>query len=121
VIYILKENRTYDQILGDLPVGDGDKSLTMYGADITPTSTNWRCNSECSTTSTTAEKFPATDTSGPLPRPRRLQRENLADRLSQQGTYLRFWRSVADEFPLEQGIPDVDDPEQLPLGQPCKA
>ena len=36
VIYILKENRTYDQILGDLPAGDGDPSLTMYGADITP-------------------------------------------------------------------------------------
>ncbi len=36
VIYILKENRTYDQILGDLGVGDGDPSLTMYGADITP-------------------------------------------------------------------------------------
>src|SRR5260370_31378787 len=36
VIYVLKENRTYDQILGDLPVGDGDASLTMYGADITP-------------------------------------------------------------------------------------
>src|SRR5260370_40894415 len=36
VIYVLKENRTYDQILGDLPVGDGDPSLTMYGADITP-------------------------------------------------------------------------------------
>ena len=36
VIYIIKENRTYDQILGDLPVGNGDKSLTMYGADITP-------------------------------------------------------------------------------------
>jgi len=36
VIYILKENRTYDQILGDLPVGDGDPSLTMYGAEITP-------------------------------------------------------------------------------------
>jgi len=36
VIYILKENRTYDQIFGDLPVGDGDPSLTMYGADITP-------------------------------------------------------------------------------------
>ena len=29
VIYILKENRTYDQILGDLPAGDGDPSLTM--------------------------------------------------------------------------------------------
>jgi YVTN family beta-propeller protein len=41
VIYIIKENRTYDQILGDLtkdgkPVGNGDSSLTMYGADITP-------------------------------------------------------------------------------------
>jgi len=41
VIYIIKENRTYDQILGDLqqngkPVGNGDASLTMYGAEITP-------------------------------------------------------------------------------------
>ena len=36
VIYILKENRTYDQILGDLKVGNGDASLTMYGADVTP-------------------------------------------------------------------------------------
>ena len=41
VIYIIKENRTYDQILGDLeqdgtPVGNGDPSLTMYGKDITP-------------------------------------------------------------------------------------
>ncbi|HXZ80090.1 MAG TPA: bifunctional YncE family protein/alkaline phosphatase family protein [Terriglobales bacterium] len=36
VIYIIKENRTFDQILGDLGVGDGDPSLTMYGADITP-------------------------------------------------------------------------------------
>ena len=41
IIYVIKENRTYDQILGDLKsgdmrVGDGDPSLTMYGADITP-------------------------------------------------------------------------------------
>lgn len=41
VVYILKENRTYDQILGDLTlngtkVGNGDASLTMYGAEITP-------------------------------------------------------------------------------------
>lgn len=36
VIYILKENRTYDQILGDLPAGNGDPSLTMFGAEITP-------------------------------------------------------------------------------------
>jgi DNA-binding beta-propeller fold protein YncE len=41
VIYIIKENRTYDQILGDLAqdgktVGNGDKSLTMFGQDVTP-------------------------------------------------------------------------------------
>jgi DNA-binding beta-propeller fold protein YncE len=41
VIYIIKENRTYDQVFGDLawngkPVGNGDPSLAMYGADITP-------------------------------------------------------------------------------------
>jgi DNA-binding beta-propeller fold protein YncE len=36
VIYIIKENRTYDQIFGDLGAGDGDSSLTMYGESITP-------------------------------------------------------------------------------------
>lgn len=36
VIYIIKENRTYDQILGDLKPGDGDPSLVMYGEEITP-------------------------------------------------------------------------------------
>jgi DNA-binding beta-propeller fold protein YncE len=41
VIYIIKENRTYDQIFGDLkkdgkPVGNGDPHLTMYGEAITP-------------------------------------------------------------------------------------
>ncbi|HTH42105.1 MAG TPA: bifunctional YncE family protein/alkaline phosphatase family protein [Terracidiphilus sp.] len=41
VIYIIKENRTYDQILGDLTykgkhVGNGDPSLTMYGQSVTP-------------------------------------------------------------------------------------
>ena len=33
VIYIIKENRTYDQILGDLGVGNGMPALTMYGED----------------------------------------------------------------------------------------
>jgi DNA-binding beta-propeller fold protein YncE len=36
VIYIVKENRTYDQILGDLGIGDGDASLAMYGQAFTP-------------------------------------------------------------------------------------
>ena len=36
VIYVIKENRTYDQILGDLGRGDGDSSLVMYGRNVTP-------------------------------------------------------------------------------------
>jgi len=36
VIYIIKENRTYDQVLGDLPQGDGDSQLTIFGRDVTP-------------------------------------------------------------------------------------
>ena len=36
VVYIIKENRTYDQVLGDLGRGDGDSSLVIYGRDVTP-------------------------------------------------------------------------------------
>jgi DNA-binding beta-propeller fold protein YncE len=36
VIYIIKENRTYDQVLGDLEVGDGDPSLTEFPEPISP-------------------------------------------------------------------------------------
>lgn len=36
VIYILKENRTYDQVLGDLPTADGDTSLVLFGRSVTP-------------------------------------------------------------------------------------
>jgi DNA-binding beta-propeller fold protein YncE len=41
IIYIIKENRTYDQVFGDLrqdgkPIGNGDASLTMYGEAVTP-------------------------------------------------------------------------------------
>jgi YVTN family beta-propeller protein len=36
VIYIVKENRTYDQVLGDLDRGNGDRSLTQFGSAITP-------------------------------------------------------------------------------------
>jgi DNA-binding beta-propeller fold protein YncE len=36
VIYIVKENRTYDQVLGDLEVGDGDPKLAIFGRAITP-------------------------------------------------------------------------------------
>ncbi len=36
VIYIIKENRTYDQVLGDLPKGNGDPRLTIFGREVTP-------------------------------------------------------------------------------------
>ena len=36
VVYIIKENRTYDQILGDMKQGNGDPGLCTYGAEITP-------------------------------------------------------------------------------------
>jgi YVTN family beta-propeller protein len=36
IFYVLKENRTYDQILGDLPQGNGDTSLCLFGDHVTP-------------------------------------------------------------------------------------
>jgi YVTN family beta-propeller protein len=43
VLYIIKENRTYDQVLGDMKKGDGDSTLTIYGRKITP-NTHELCN-----------------------------------------------------------------------------
>ena len=36
VFYIIRENRTYDQILGDMPEGNGDPQLTIFGEQVTP-------------------------------------------------------------------------------------
>jgi YVTN family beta-propeller protein len=36
VFYIVKENRTYDQVLGDVAAGNGDTSLVLFGEKITP-------------------------------------------------------------------------------------
>ena len=36
VFYIIKENRTYDQVLGDIKEGNGDSSLVLFGEKITP-------------------------------------------------------------------------------------
>ena len=111
VIYVLKENRTYDQILGDLPVGDGDPSLTMYGADITPNEhklalqfgvlDNFYDSGEVSgdghlwsTASTTSDY---NEKNWPIAY-RGKERTYDAD-----GT-------VADEIAMEREIPDIDDP-----------
>ncbi len=36
VFYVIKENRTYDQVLGDLPQGNGDTTLVLFGDKISP-------------------------------------------------------------------------------------
>jgi YVTN family beta-propeller protein len=36
IVYIIKENRTYDQVFGDLPQGKGDPSLCIFGREVTP-------------------------------------------------------------------------------------
>ncbi|MGH9352152.1 MAG: bifunctional YncE family protein/alkaline phosphatase family protein [Terriglobia bacterium] len=36
VVYVIKENRTYDQVFGDMPQGNGEKDLTLFGESITP-------------------------------------------------------------------------------------
>jgi YVTN family beta-propeller protein len=36
IFYVIKENRSYDQVLGDMPQGNGDTSLVLFGKKITP-------------------------------------------------------------------------------------
>ena len=36
VLYIIKENRTYDQVFGDMPRGNGDPGLVMFGRNVSP-------------------------------------------------------------------------------------
>ena len=111
VIYVLKENRTYDQIFGDLPVGDGDASLTMYGEEITPNQhklalqfgvlDNFYDSGEVSGDghlwSTAATTSDYNEKTWPI------------NYRNKERTY-DFGGSVAEELPLEQGTPDVDDP-----------
>ncbi len=111
VIYVIKENRTYDQVLGDLRVGEGDPALTMYGADITPNQhklalqfgvlDNFYDSGEVSgdghlwsTAAITSDYNEKT--------------WQIAYR-GKERTY-DFQGTVADEFPLDHNQPDIDDP-----------
>jgi DNA-binding beta-propeller fold protein YncE len=111
VIYVIKENRTYDQILGDLKTGDGDPSLTMYGADITPNEhklalqfgvlDNFYDSGEVSgdghlwsTAAITSDYNEKT--------------WQIAYR-GKERTY-DFQGTVADEYPLDHNEADIDDP-----------
>lgn len=111
VIYIIKENRTYDQILGDLKPGNGDPSLTMYGWKITPNEhkiaqqfgvlDNFYCSGEVSGNghvwSMAAIDSDYTEKTW-----------EIAYRSSQR-TY-DYEGQVLHAFPLAEGIPDVDEP-----------
>jgi DNA-binding beta-propeller fold protein YncE len=112
VIYVLKENRSYDQLFGDLKVGDGDPSLTLYGEEVTPNhhrlalqfgvldnfydsgevSGNGHVWSSAAITSDYNEKTWQITYRG---------KERTYD----------FGGTVADEYPLENAQPDVDDPQ----------
>ena len=111
VIYVLKENRTYDQVLGDLKVGDGDSSLTLYGEDITPNEhklalqfgvlDNFYDSGEVSGDghiwSTAAITSDYNEKNWPIAY---RGKERTYDSQGQ----------VSDDFPLDHNMPDVDDP-----------
>jgi len=111
VIYILKENRTYDQILGDLKVGNGDPSLTMYGQDVTPNEhklalqfgvlDNFYDSGEVSGDGHEWSMAAiATDYN---------EKTWQIGYRSQERTY-DYQGSLADDYPLDLGEPDVDAP-----------
>jgi sugar lactone lactonase YvrE len=110
-IYILKENRTYDQVLGDLGVGDGDPALTMYGADVTPNEhklalqfgvlDNFYDSGEVSGDGHSWSMAAITSDYNE-------QTWQIAYR-GKERTY-DFGGTVADEYPLDNNQPDVNDP-----------
>jgi DNA-binding beta-propeller fold protein YncE len=111
VIYIIKENRTYDQVFGDLGVGDGDKSLTMYGWDITPNQhklalqfgvlDNFYDSGEVSGNghdwSTAAITSDYTE-------------RNIQVDYSRGQREYDYEGMVGTRYPMEQGIPDINEP-----------
>ncbi len=111
VIYVIKENRTYDQVFGDLKWGDGDPSLVLYGEDVTPNHhklarqfgilDNFYDSGEVSgdghVWSTAAITSDYTEKTWQI------------NYRGAERTY-DFAGQVAGEIPLDQGIPDVNEP-----------
>jgi len=123
VIYIVKENRTYDQILGDLEVGNGDPSLTEFPQSTTPnfhqlartfvTLDNFYCTSEVSfdgwSWSTSARSPDLVEKEAPV---------NYSDRglsYETEGTNRDInvgYGTLADRLKANPATPD--DPDDLP-------
>ena len=111
VIYIIKENRTYDQIFGDLKPGNGDPSLCMYGEEITPNEhalarqfgviDNFYCSGEVSGDGHVWSMAAITSDYN--------ERTWQIGYRSGERTY-DFEGQVLGHNPLAENIPDVDDP-----------
>jgi DNA-binding beta-propeller fold protein YncE len=111
VIYVIKENRTYDQLFGDIREANGDPSLVMYGEDITPNQHNL------------ARQFGILDNfydSGEVSGDGHVWSTSAITSDYNEKTWQIVYRSkergydfeggVGDIIPLDLGIPDVDDP-----------
>ncbi len=111
IVYIIKENRTFDQILGDEPAANGDASLTMYGRAITPNQHRL------------AEQFGILDNfydSAEVSGDGHVWSNAAITSDYTEKTWQQSYRGrertydyegvVADRVPLLQGIPDVNEP-----------
>jgi DNA-binding beta-propeller fold protein YncE len=65
--YIIKENRTYDQLFGDIAKGNGDRDLCIFGEQVTPNQHALPTNSCFWITCTSMERLAPMDTNGPWP------------------------------------------------------
>jgi hypothetical protein len=111
VIYVIKENRTYDQIFGDIREGNGDASLVMYGEQITPNEhklarqfgivDNFYDSGEVSGNghvwSTSAITSDYTEKTW-----------EIVYRGKERGYDFEGW--VGDYIPMKAGVPDVNEP-----------
>ncbi len=111
VIYVLKENRTYDQVFGDIREANGDSSLVMYGEDITPNQHKL------------ARQFGILDNfydSGEVSGDGHVWSTSAITSDYNEKTWQIVYRSkersydfegtVGDIIPMDLGIPDIDDP-----------
>jgi len=111
VIYVIKENRTYDQVFGDIREANGDPSLVMYGEDITPNQ------------HALARQFGILDNfydSGEVSGDGHIWSTSAITTDYNEKTWQIVYRGkersydfeglVGDIVPMDLGIPDVDDP-----------
>jgi phospholipase C len=77
VIYIIKENRTYDQVLGDLDRGNGDPYITEFGEAYTPSQHALATNLSMPTTFIARATSAQTDGRGVLPLGRAISAPSL--------------------------------------------